>query len=137
MFFYLLVGMCLAYEIHKILDFEVFKRIAYLIYHYTDQIKQRKGNLQTVVLKISVTEFFYYVILIIGVWGSQCLFFGSLLVLSLTSSTILKNTKHKMFSVIYFIDIVLSSIILILILVNFYFFKMESIDFFKYLISLI
>jgi len=137
MIFYLLVGMCLAYEIHKILDFKVFKRITYFMYHYTEQVKQRKGKIQTVILKISLVELFYFGILIAGSFGSQWIFFGSLLVLSLISTTILKNTKHKVYSVIYFIDIILSSIILILALANFYFFKMESIDFVKYLISLI
>jgi len=136
MVFYLLVGMCLAYEIHKIFDFRVFNQLSYLLINYRKQIKE-KEKFYTTIIKISFIEICYYIILIIGAFGSQGLFFSSLFILAIISNSIMKKTNHKGFSIIYFIDIILSAIVLIFILANFYFFKMESIDFIKYLISLI
>lgn len=137
MIFNLLVGMCLAYEIHKMIDFWNFSRINYIIYHYTDQIKMRKGDVYNAIIKISLTNLAYTIIVIIGIFGNQMLFFGSLMGLSVITGSVLKKTTRKMSFIIYLVDTIISMLILIFILVNFYFFKMESIEFIKHLISLI
>lgn len=137
MFLYLLVGMCLAYEIHKMFDFKNFSRFTYIIYHYAEEVKRRKGKVYNTIVKMSFANLGYVAVLIIGLFGSQGLFFGSILVLSILTGNILKKTNRKVSSIIYLIDSILSMIILTLILVNFYFFKMESIEFIKHLISLV
>jgi len=137
MIFNLLVGMCLAFEIHKMLDFNSFKRLNYILIHYTEEVKNRKGDLYNAIVKISFANIAYIIILVIGIFGSQMLFFGSLIVLSVITGSILKKTNRKISSIIYLVDTILSTLILILILINFYFFKMESIEFIKHLISLI
>lgn len=137
MIFNLLVGMCLAYEIHKMIDFWNFSRINYIIYHYTDQIKIRKGDVYNAIIRISLTNLAYTIIVIIGIFGNQMLFFGSLMGLSVMTGSVLKKTTRKMSFIIYLVDTIISIFILIFILVNFYFFKMGSIEFVKYLITLI
>ncbi len=137
-FFYILVGMCLAYEIHKLFDFKFFSHMSYLIIHYSEQIKNRNlGLFLNSVTKFSFTNLFYFVIIIIGVFGFQSWFFSSILVLSIISNTIMKKTSRKVSSIIYLIDSIISTIILIIIIVNFHFFRLESIEFIKYLFTII
>ena len=136
--FYILVGMCLAFEIHKMFDFKNFSRMSYLIIHYSDQVKNRKlGKFLNSVIKISFTNIFYFFVLLIGVFGFQGWFFTSILMLSIISNTVMKKTKQKTSLIIYLVDSILSMIILVIILINFYFFQMGSIDFLKYLITLV
>ena len=136
MFFYLSVGMCLAYEIHKMFDFKNFSHMSYLIIHYSEQVKSRKsGKFLNSVAKVSFANIFYAIILLIGAFSFQGWFFASILILSIISNTVMKKTNRKVSSIIYSIDSILSMIMLIVILVNFSFFKMESVEFIRYLIS--
>lgn len=136
--FYLLVGMCLAYEIHKLIDFRFFGRLTYIMLKYKNQLEHHKTNkITNSIIKVSITDLFYIFVLIIGIFGFQSLGFGSILILSIISNNIMKNANKKITMIVFLIDSVLSALILILILTNFYFFRMESLEFIKHVISFI
>ena len=83
-FFYFLVGICLAFEIHKLFDFRNFSRLNYTLVKYTKQIKNRGLNaFSKAVLKISAFNLFYYVLIIIGFFGINSVFFITLMIMSL------------------------------------------------------
>lgn len=138
MVFYLLIGLCLAYEIHKLLDFGNFSKLYLVMVKYSKEIKNRSvGTFTKAVLKVSTFNLLYYVLLIIGIFGSNSIFFSALMILSITNEFIMKKTNRKWGSIIFKIDAILSGILLIAVLVNYFFYQMNGLEFIKYLISLI
>jgi hypothetical protein len=123
MIFYLLVGMCLGYEIHKFLDFNTFSRLTYTIVKYSDQLKNRSVNNEIFksILKMSITNLIYFIIVVFGMFSSQSWFFITLMIMSIISGFLLKRINKKYVKILFIIDVIVSIVILSVILINHFF----------------
>lgn len=137
---YLAIILLLGYEIHKLFEFRIFSRIDYIIINYSKQLKNREttNKIYISALKLSLMNLIYIVVLVFGIIITyQYWFFIFILMLSLISNFIFQKINRKVSFMLYLINSFLSIIILTLILINYFFFKMETFEFFNYLISLI
>jgi len=136
-FFYLLLVMCLSFEIHKMLDFSTFNHLNYINVKYKNELRNHtETTIYKNITKLVITNFVYFIIIVIGMFGAQSIFFVSMVWLWIIGDYIIKITKNKkLISTIYFSESFLSAIIIILSIINFFFFKMEVIEFLKYLIT--
>lgn len=131
MIFNLLLTIVFGYEIQKLLQFDFFFRLNALIYSYKNNIKNRINSvIYPEISKVSLMELMYILTLLIGVFSKNLYFFVAILMLSNINIVILKNIKNKSIKkTFFFIDIILSIILLGLALANNLFFNLESIDF--------
>lgn len=131
MIFNLLLTIVFGYEIQKLLQFNFFFRLNSLIYEYKNNIKKRINSvIYPEITKVSLMELMYILTLLIGVFSKNLYFFVAILMLSNINIVILKNIKNKSIKkTFFFIDIILSIILLGLALANNLFFNLESIDF--------
>lgn len=139
MVFYLMVGMCLAFEIHKLFDFKTFYRLNYIVTVYRKQLKTHllnSGEIFSSIRKISYLNLAYMIVLFGGLFTFQSYFFTAIIILMIITGELFKLIKNKYAHiVIYSIDIFLTVSILVLIIINRFWFNMGELELLKYLIS--
>lgn len=128
MVFYLAVSIFLAYEIHKILDFKRFNKLLYFVSKYPKEIKNRKSEnpITLSMLKISIMNLFYIIILIIDCFSFQGYLFIAILVMSIINSFLNKLKSKKILKYVFlFTDSIITTILLIFIIVNYLYLNID------------
>lgn len=132
-----IISLLIGYEIHKLFKFKMFFKLRTLTIDYKKEILKKVNSIAyKLILKMSLIELIYFIILFIGVFTINNVFFLFILFLSFFETLIFKMTKNKIIRKISFIfDIFLSITILIIIIINTYFFQYDSVELINNLIN--
>ena len=132
MIFNLLLFVFIGFQIQKLIQFNFFFRLKYLIYNYKPIIVRRttENILTKQLANIAILDIIYLIVAIIGLVGNNRYLFFGLLFISFISTILFNKIKNKTFLKFIFIsDILLSITLLILIVINIFFYQLNSLDF--------
>lgn len=122
----------LGFQIHKLLLLNLFFKSQCLITDYGKKVihKEGKSKVYSNLAKISEMDFMYLIMIFIGFFTINSYFFILLIILSNIQSLFFKMIKNKKFrKIIYLSNIIASTLLLIIILINLYFYNLNSLDF--------
>lgn len=135
MFIYtLFLVIILAYEVQRIIQFNFFYRLKCLTTDYTTTLTKINSSIFKELLKISIIELLYVIILFIGIYTKNSYFCLFLLFISAFETFIFKKNK-QIRKTISIIDSIISIIILCLCITNLMFYQLESFQFIKLIIN--
>ena len=129
--FIISLGLCVGFEIQKIFQFNYFFRIFSIISDYKkNALKNKKSIIYNDIIKITLVEFAYSIVTFIGLFTVNFWFFYTLILLSILTNIFFKYIKNKKIrKIYYFCDITLSTLLLILPIINMLFFHLTSSQF--------
>jgi len=137
-FISVLLSIFIAYEIQKLVQFNLFFRLTCLVADYYKQILEKTTTVvYKEIIKKVLIELLYAIVIFIMLFTYNSYFSASILLLSIITPLAF-NIKNKLFRKMFFaLDILLSISLLSLSIINIIFFKLNAIDFIKELIELI
>lgn len=128
--FNLLLLFAIGFELQKLIQFNFFFRIEYLVRDYPNIVKKLVFFKE--LLAISFANLGYFLILLIGIFTINLYFIFTILLLSSIQIIIFKHIKNKTFRKIsYATDIIFSIILLSLSVINSLYYHLDSIQFIK------
>jgi hypothetical protein len=129
--FILALGLCLGFEIQKLFQFNYFFRLLYLVADYQKKLlKNKKSVVYIDLIKISLVEFAYSIVIFIGLFTENYYFFYGLIIISILTNIIFKYIKNnKIRKIYYLLNIFLSILCLSLPIINILFFHLTSAEF--------
>lgn len=132
MIYYLIVTLFLAFEIQKIFQFNYFLKIKSLSGEYSKKILRRTNSIAyKEISKVALVDIFYLLTLIFGLFTFNRYFFCAILLLSLIGSFVFRIKNKTIKKIFLIVDITITIILLILAIINFIFYKIDSIQFIK------
>lgn len=131
MLFNFLLCIFLGFELQKLLQFNFFFKLQSLMIDHTEKLKQKpKLSIQRVIFKVAMMDFAYLITVFVGFFSINNYFFYALIILTGIYSFLFKKIKNKTFrKIIFFINIVISILLLLAVLINLYFYHLDSISF--------
>jgi len=137
MIYYLFITIFLGFELQKLFNFNFFFRIRMISVDYSTKImKKTKSIAYKEITKIALIDIVYLILVLIGLFTINRYFFSAILILSVLN-TIMFKIKNKTFKKIYYIlDILISIILLSLVIINFTYYQLDSVQFLKHIYSL-
>lgn len=137
MFYTFITTLFLGFEIQKIFQFNFFFRLKCITSDYSKRITLKINSIvYKEILKISLVDLMYIIVLLIGLFTINKYFLCGILVLGALDTIIFKFIKNKTFRKIFFIiDILLSIIFLSLSIINSLYFQLDGIQFIKQIIN--
>lgn len=133
---YLLVTFFLGYEIQKFFQFDYFFRLKSISGLYQKRILKRpKSIVYKEISKIALIDLLYLIILLIGCFTINRYFFCGILLLSVISTLIFKLKNKKIKKTFFVIDIILSIILLLISIINYTFYQIDSLQIIKQILS--
>lgn len=133
MFIALLFALFMVYEIQSLVQFRFFFKMLNLVAdHYTRIISRPISKINISMSKIIIAEFVYIIILIIAVFGINSIGALIILLLALVGGNIVKRVKNIKVRKVWFIfDKIVSILILFMMVLNFYFFDINTLEILK------
>ena len=137
MFFYLLVTILIGYELQVLIQGNTFFRITDLHSRYKKQLKKhQKSKAWKAIIKIGFFNLFYIILIIVGLFGYNYIFFWAIIGLSILQEVWRSIFKRIIWRrILYTLDTIICIALLSLSLVNYMYFKVDSIIFVHSIIS--
>ena len=131
MIFNLLLILFLIYEIQKIFQFNYFFRMACISTDYRKNIlTKEKSVAYSELMKIVLIDLVYFFTLLFGIFTINTFFMCGIIYLSIIQSILYRFIKNKNIRKIeYAVNIILSIILLLLSIINIYFYNLDNIIF--------
>jgi hypothetical protein len=129
MLFKLLLLLFLVYEIQKIFQFNYFFRLVCISTDYRERLLTKTASVAyQELMKIILVDLAYVITLVIGLFTINKYFMFGIIFLSIFQTFLYRITKNKIVRKIeYILNITLSIILLLLSLINIYFYHLDSI----------
>jgi hypothetical protein len=134
--YYLFVTFFIGFEIQKLFQVNFFFKVKRLTADYYKQIITKVNTvLYKEIIKISLVDILYTIILFFGLFTINRYFFFGILLLSLIQAIVFKIKNVTFRKISYIIDNILSIILLSLSVINFLYYKVDALQFIKQLIN--
>lgn len=128
--YYLFVTLFIGFEIQKLFQVNFFFKVKRLTADYYKQIITKVNSvLYKEIIKISFMDILYTIVLFFGLFTINRNFFFGILLLSLIQALVFKIKNITFRKISYIIDNILSITLLTLSVINFLYYKVDSLLF--------
>lgn len=122
----------IVFELQKLFQFNYAFKLKRLLSDYPKIMTRVKSVAYKEILKNSLMEFLYLIVVFIGLFTINSYFMAGILFLSFLQSLIFKKIKNKTFKKIFFIlDILLTIILFGISIINIFFYNLSSLELIK------